>query len=64
MFYAIMKVEESRVAKYQQFEIEKDAAFHCRRFYIHFPDAFVHETTANVNDLYIEGKTITTRITT
>lgn len=56
-----MKVENNRVAKYQEFEIKKDADYHCRRFHIRFPNAFVHETTANVNDLYIEGKTITMR---
>lgn len=56
MHYAIMKIEEGRVAKYQPCVSAEEAIAHIEKYRDKYPDAFPVETDAKIDQLRFDDK--------
>ena len=61
MYIAIVKTENNRISKFQDYSIEVDCKAHVDRVNPKFPGAFVYDNSANTpyRDLWIDGQTVT-----
>ena len=61
MYIAIVKTENNRVVKFQEYAKQGDCKAHVKRVKPKFPDAFVYNNSAKtpVRDLKVTGATVT-----
>ena len=61
MYIAIVKAENNRIVKFQEYPTQAEAQAHVDRLKDKFPDAFAYDNAANtpLRDLWIKGQTIT-----
>ena len=61
MFLAIVKVENNRITKFQEYQDQQDADAHILRVKDNYPAAFVYDNAAGValRDLSVNGQTVT-----